>query len=573
MTYYANINPELLAWMPLDATEVLELGCGTGALAAAYRERNPNARYTAVEMHGPAAEEALGKVDRLFVGDFEAMSDADICDGRRFDLIVLGDVLEHLVGAEVVLRRLGTMLAAGGHLVISVPNIGHWTAFYHLFHGGWPRHDSGLFDRTHVRFFTLDALREMLAASGFRPLKIRSRDFPLDRAAADRWMPSLADFAASMGIDRDAFVRRASALQYVVVAVRAQEPPLSRMLLEISAYAPQVMDVRTRLPAEFLQSEPTLVVHYHERELRLPPASPDTPKIVVIQRLGRPDPDKWLDFLAAALRQEWLTITEFDDHPDLASRVKGWDLDDPRRTIPFEQVHAIQTSTAPLAALFRQSNPEVAAFENAAFVRPPFIATRDGPPTIFYGALNRGDFAIRLAQSLAPAIAAVPELAFEVVHDRAFFDALPTAQKGFQEVLPYDDYSALLRRCGIALLPLAGAPEELFKSDLKYVEAAAASAAVVASPAVYSATVRDGETGIIAPTLADWAPALIDLATNPGKRCAIARAAWEHVGAERMFASQVAQRMAWYRDLWARRAELNESLVTRTPGLAERLAT
>ena len=58
MTYYGNVNPDLLEMIPLTARHVLELGCGEGALAAAYRERNPKVRYTAIEMHEPSAVKA-----------------------------------------------------------------------------------------------------------------------------------------------------------------------------------------------------------------------------------------------------------------------------------------------------------------------------------------------------------------------------------------------------------------------------------------------------------------------------------------------------------------------------------
>ena len=93
MTYFGNVNPDLLEIIPLTARRVLELGCGEGALAAAYRNRNPKAHYTAIEVHGPSAETAATRVDRLLSADFESMDDGEVMGGARFDTIVMGDVL------------------------------------------------------------------------------------------------------------------------------------------------------------------------------------------------------------------------------------------------------------------------------------------------------------------------------------------------------------------------------------------------------------------------------------------------------------------------------------------------
>lgn len=570
MTYYGNVNPELLGWMPLDARRVLELGCGNGALAAVYRERNPAVHYTAVEVHGPSADVAEARVDRLLREDFETLADEAVSGGERFDAIVLGDVLEHLTDPAAVLRRLRGMLADDGHLVVSVPNIGHWTAFFHLMHGRWPAEDSGLFDRTHLRFFTLPSLIDTLKAAGFAVVKGRPRNFPLDRDKAEQWVPKLADFAESMGIDRPTFLARASALQYVVVAAKAERETAPRLRLAVSALAPRLMEVRARLPTEQLQSIPDIVVSYAEKDIVLPSAGQE-PRILIVQRAGPRPQEQWTGLLATAISRGWLIVAEWDDHPDLVARVLGWGPELDRWRV-IEQTHAVQTSTPALRDAFLAHHREVAFFPNTAFALPPLPEPRDRPASIFYGALNRGAHAADIAASLTPAIAAHPGMTFEVVHDRAVFEALPTERKRFHETLPYEVYLTVLAGCDIALLPLEGKPEELTKSDLKYVEAASRGVAVIAAPAVYAATVRDGETGLIAARREDWATALARLAADPGERRRIAGNAWEDVRANRMFARQIPDRLAWYGSLWRRREELQRTLIARTPGLAERLA-
>ena len=222
MTYFGNVNPELLEIAPLTARRVLELGCGEGAFAAAYRARNPAAHYTGIEVHAPSAAIAEPHVDRLLLGDFEAMDDDEVSGGEPFDLIVMGDVLEHMTDADRVLARLNGLLADDGHLLVSVPNVAHWTALFHLINGRWPAQESGLFDRTHLRFFTLQSLTEALGRAGLRLVKGKTRRFLLDSETAEKWIPPLADLAEKMGVDRQGFLSRSSTLQYVVLSEKAE---------------------------------------------------------------------------------------------------------------------------------------------------------------------------------------------------------------------------------------------------------------------------------------------------------------------------------------------------------------
>ena len=66
--YYARINPDLLRLLPRDARLIVEVGCGSGALAAEYRRCNPRARYLGIECHRPAAEQAARVMERVVLG-------------------------------------------------------------------------------------------------------------------------------------------------------------------------------------------------------------------------------------------------------------------------------------------------------------------------------------------------------------------------------------------------------------------------------------------------------------------------------------------------------------------------
>jgi hypothetical protein len=93
-----------------------------------------------------------------------------------FDVVLLGDVLEHLRDPWATLRAL---TALGGRIVLSVPNVAHWTGRRALLRGRFPYAEHGLFDRTHLRFFTLASARALAEGAGLRIVAERFAPAPL----------------------------------------------------------------------------------------------------------------------------------------------------------------------------------------------------------------------------------------------------------------------------------------------------------------------------------------------------------------------------------------------------------
>ena len=156
-----------------------------------------------------------------------------------------------------------------------------------------------------------------------------------------------------------------------------------------------------------------------------------------------------LNYVARCQQRGIVVVIEYDDDPSLVARVI------PRADVPsiydhnMSLAHAIQTSTPSLAEQFGRVNTEVAVFTNVAEDLPPLRAHAPGPLRVLFAALHRTRTA-ETAALFAPAIAALPGLEFDVVFDRAFFDALPTDRKRFHNLLPYRDYLALMGRADIA---------------------------------------------------------------------------------------------------------------------------
>lgn len=562
-----DLDADLLQLAPYRQ-RVLEIGCGEGRFAAAYKARSPLCHYVGQEADPAAAALAAPHVDRLITTDFETADDAEIRDGAAFDLILMGDALGQMQDPVAALMKARHLLAPEGHLAISVANIAHWSSIALLMRGEWPFERADLIDRGDLRFFTTESLGAVLKDAGFQLLKHRALKPSLDKEQAERWVPALADLAGRMGIDRQAFLDRGQTSRNIVVARPAGGSAIQPIHIAYAAMAPRFMDVRARMPAQHLRSIPEANVSYREKSVELPEVPAGTAKIFVIQRPGAPDHAAWQAAAGAALRQGWLVVTEYDDHPELVGKVLKWPPERHRWT-HIKGAHAVQTSTEKLAAVFRDHNPDVMAFPNTAFGVTPPSARAPGPLRIFYGALNRGEFGAAVARSLGPVLKAHPDAIFDIVFDKAFFDALPTYRKSFHPGLDYQSYLDLIGRCDIALLPLAGDAFELFKSDLKFVECASMRTAVIASDAVYSDSVEDGRTGLIAPGLDDWAPALDRLLGDATLRAGLVENAYDYVRRERMFAAQIDKRLSWYRSLWADRDRLHAALLDRCPWLGQ----
>lgn len=355
----------------------------------------------------------------------------------------------------------------------------------------------------------------------------------------------------------------------IVRAVKA--PPggsvRPELFLETVACAPLMMDIRTRLPVQGLRSDPDLRILYQTAPFDLPRMPVDAPKILVLQRPAKLDLERWRPTLARAIREGWLVVLEFDDYPPLIAEVKGLPAHE-RDMLMFSYMHAVQTSTPPLVELFRPYSPEIALFPNAAFDLQPF-PHGDRPPRIFYGAMIRGGYAVEVAASLGPAMAACPEAEIIVIGDRAVFDALPTSSKRYYEYMSFEGYLGLMNQCAISLSPIAALPLRETKSDAKFLDASRAGALTIASPTIYDRVIEHGVNGLLAAEVKDWAPLLTSALADQRWRERMAYAAWTYVRDERMFADQVSVRREWYFDLWARREALTEALMGRTPGLRE----
>ena len=555
--YPDQANHDLLERIPLSAGVVLDVGCHTGALGAAYRRLNPRALLLGIESDPVAAEVATRRLDQVAVVDVEQDPMPFALD-RQIDCIVYGDTIEHLRDPWRVISRQVEALSDDGTILICVPNMEHWSFADRLLRGTWKYEPSGLLDATHLRWFSLETMREGLEAAGLVPHDVSPRVF--DAAKAQEFAAMIAPALTRLGVDPSVYAQRAAPLQYIWRVMKRPRPMISiaaSMLRPVGG----VSHVRVVYPLQAMRSDPTVLAHFATGgEIKI--ARRRAPRIFVLHRPALSG-EQGAAVIRGLLSEGWLIVTEFDDHPDHFGMLDAEDQ------LAFRGVHAVQTSTPALAAILRTLNPEVVVFPNMIRALPDVHNFRDPQVlTLFFGALNRErDWAPLMPVLNEVAEKAGDRLRFCVVHDQGFFDALHTPHKQFTPTCDYDTYMALLGQCEISLMPLEDTPFNRAKSDLKFIEAGACRVASLASHIVYADSIEDGHTGLLFHNAEELRDRLLRLVAMPELARDLGDAARHYVAGERMLAYQVAPRIAWYRSLWARRAELNSALQARLMGV------
>jgi SAM-dependent methyltransferase len=153
-SYFSHARKEIATLLPLQCGRVLEIGCGSGATLGWLRQSRGAAHTVGVEIAEAAANDARANVDEVYCLDFER---AELpAPNNDFDVILCLDVLEHMVNPWGAVDRLvSRYLKPGGVLIVSLPNVRHYSVVLPLLFGGrWDYEDAGLLDRTHLRFFT-----------------------------------------------------------------------------------------------------------------------------------------------------------------------------------------------------------------------------------------------------------------------------------------------------------------------------------------------------------------------------------------------------------------------------------
>jgi len=159
----------MLRFIPEGMDTVLEVGCAAGGFGHQLKERGVREVW-GVELFESAAQQAQEVLDKVLIGDIADLID-QLPEGY-FDLVIFNDVLEHLVDPFTVLARIKSKLSGRGMVVSSIPNIRYYPTLSDLvLHRMWEYQESGILDRTHLRFFTTRSIHLMYERLGYEVLR------------------------------------------------------------------------------------------------------------------------------------------------------------------------------------------------------------------------------------------------------------------------------------------------------------------------------------------------------------------------------------------------------------------
>lgn len=171
-SYYSSERQDLLSVFPDNVECVLDVGCGNGGFGKTLKEKGLAIKVVGIEINNDAAKCARENIDEVITGDIENIS-LNI-EKEYFDLIIFGDVLEHLYNPWKLLSEMKSYLKKEGYFLISIPNVRYYRILLSLiFKGEFKYEEEGMLDRDHIRFFTFKMLKIYIEQAGFKIVKTK----------------------------------------------------------------------------------------------------------------------------------------------------------------------------------------------------------------------------------------------------------------------------------------------------------------------------------------------------------------------------------------------------------------
>jgi methionine biosynthesis protein MetW len=153
-----------------NAVRVLDVGCHTGILGEALRVRK-KCVVIGIDNDVEALEAANPRLNSIQRVDLEEQGWATKLSRLAelgFDVILFGDVIEHTRDPLAILKEAQSLLAPCGQVIVSLPNIANLRVRLDLLRGNFDYADSGILDKTHIRFFTIKSARELMQQAGYQ---------------------------------------------------------------------------------------------------------------------------------------------------------------------------------------------------------------------------------------------------------------------------------------------------------------------------------------------------------------------------------------------------------------------
>lgn len=203
-------DTHMLALIPDRARTIIEIGCGSGTLARAYKQKNPACEWTGIEADVQAVHIARKPCDFVFQGDINPAEDRFFEHATPCDCWVVSAPLEQITDPWALLRRIRATLRPTGCIVLSCANMQHWSVQARL-NQGLLDHDAQAKPRRPRWWFTRTTLLSLLLQSGFHGEKgtVQTGNDP-----GTRFLPALEQLAQIAGGSAELALQDAQAIRF-----------------------------------------------------------------------------------------------------------------------------------------------------------------------------------------------------------------------------------------------------------------------------------------------------------------------------------------------------------------------
>jgi 2-polyprenyl-3-methyl-5-hydroxy-6-metoxy-1,4-benzoquinol methylase len=157
--------------------KILEIGTSTGYVSKILTEFGNS--VTGIEIDQEAASIGRQYCDRMIIADIELLNLNEVFEPASFDVILCGDVLEHLKKPEMTLKKLRNFIKPDGYMVVSLPNFCHGDVLLNLLYGDFHYTPMGLLDETHLHFFGLKNIYAVFTECGYLIKDLRTTNLNL----------------------------------------------------------------------------------------------------------------------------------------------------------------------------------------------------------------------------------------------------------------------------------------------------------------------------------------------------------------------------------------------------------
>ncbi|WP_284347524.1 class I SAM-dependent methyltransferase, partial [Rhodovastum atsumiense] len=256
---YDIVNTELLSLVPRQARRVVDVGCMLGSLGREVRRRSPGVEFIGIDIDPEYAAVAAQHCTRAFACDIEAIEPGQWGSLFPSDCWIFGDCLEHLYDPWRLLREVRRRIDPDGCLLVCLPNAQHWSVQWRLASGLFRYENSGLMDRTHIRWFTRTTGFEMFHATGWQVETGLSRNMPAIEQQ-EGILAALRGLIAAGGGDPETAVQDAVPFQYIF---RCVPGPLADDTPEAARSRPKAARLMTPSSAGEVEQAATAVHLYH----------------------------------------------------------------------------------------------------------------------------------------------------------------------------------------------------------------------------------------------------------------------------------------------------------------------